>query len=203
MRFIMLSLFLCLANPANASDPTAQDEADLQKATEQCLLEKPEDGTLYCLEASVSAALLYADACDAGNYDACVKYAVNMVTTNETQGDFEPIGLMLETGCNALHGLSCAYLGSMFGSGWRGNGVMDLGPGLEKNMKNARFFSGKGCTLDSGLGCYDMGVFSYNGDGAERNGADALRYFSKACNLGYGEEACANRDLVQGEMAGQ
>jgi TPR repeat protein len=194
---------LPIASPANAAQSSSDDEAALQKSTEQCLLEKPEDGTAYCLQASVEAALLYADKCEAKDYDACVLYADNMATTNETRGDFTQIGVMLEDGCNALHAQSCSALGSVFATGWRGKSVMDLGPGLEKDFKNALFFSGKGCTLGNALACSDMGVLHYNGDGVEKNLSEAVRYFTKACEIRQGLDACSYRDLVAKELEGK
>jgi TPR repeat protein len=197
-------LFGAVDSPAwaVAGGAPSEDEASLQQSTEQCLLEKPDDGTVYCMQAAIEAALLYADKCEAKDFDTCVKYADNQMTTNETRGDFTPIGVILEDGCNALHAESCAALGSVFTSGWRGNSVLDLAPGLEIDFKNARFFADKGCTLGSVLGCALMGVMSHNGDGAEQNLDEARRFFAKACEMG-DDDSCAYGEMLKAESAGQ
>ena len=196
-----LSFCLSAANPALSADDIADKEADLANRMKLCETEQREGGdTLHCVAASLAAGILYEESCDAGNVVHCTKYAFNMIETDSTSGDFQGIGQRLEKGCNGRVAIACTELSLHFRNGWRGKSIFASGSGLEADPKNAMEFAYRGCDLESALACQYMWVHAYNGLGMEKNVADALIYFNRACDFGGEADVCATRDAIKAEL---
>ena len=196
-----LSLCLSFANPAFADETEAAAEADLAERMTLCTKEQAEGGnTLYCAAAALAAGILYEESCDAGNVVHCTKYAFNMIETDSTRGDFQPIGERLEKGCNGRVAIACTELSLHFRNGWRGKSIFASGSGLEANPKQAMEFAYRGCDLESATACHYMGVHAYTGLGMDKNVKDALIYFNRACDFGGEADVCASRDAIKAEL---
>ncbi|MGL2503631.1 tetratricopeptide repeat protein [Helicobacter pylori] len=59
----------------------------------------------------------------------------------------------------------------------------------KQDFSKARKYFERACGLNNGMGCGNLGVLYYNGDGVKRDSKKADQYFSKACKLG-DQEAC-------------
>jgi len=59
----------------------------------------------------------------------------------------------------------------------------DLFQDLGKLEQAVEFFA-KSCLLETGAGCFNLGVAFTNGEGAEQDDFKAAEFFSKACSLG-------------------
>ena len=195
-----LSLCLSATNPAISADTVADKEAELAEETELCLNEMPEDGTLFCASASLAAGLLYEESCNAGALADCHKYAINMIETDITDGDFQTIGQLFEKGCNGGFAESCTQLSYHFRSGWTAKSEHAAGQGLAKDPTLARLFAQSGCDLGSATACHYMGVHAYNGVGMAKDVKAALGYFNKVCEAGGDKDVCANRDAIKVEL---
>ena len=198
--FAALSLSLSLANPVFADETEAAAEADLAERMKLCETEQKDGGTLYCAAASLAAGILYEESCDAGDVVHCTKYAFNMIETDSTRGDFQPIGQRLEKGCNGRVAIACTELSLHFRNGWRGKSIFASGSGLEADPKHAMEFAYRGCDLESALACQYMGVHAYTGLGMDKNVADALIYFNRACDFGGEADVCSTRDGIKAEL---
>jgi uncharacterized protein len=200
-----LTVCLSLAIPALAADTEATAEAaaeaDLAERMKLCETEQKEGGgTLYCVAAALAAGILYEESCDAGNVVHCTKYAFNMIETDSTSGDFQPIGERLEKGCNGRVAIACTELSLHFRNGWRGKSIFASGSGLQADPKQAMEFAYRGCDLESATACHYMGVHAYTGLGMEKNAKDAVIYFSRACDFGGEADVCATRDAIKAEL---
>lgn len=196
-----LGLCLSATNPAFSADDFSAKEADLADRMKLCETEQKEGGnTLYCAAAALAAGILYEESCDAGNVVHCTKYAFNMIETDSTSGDFQPIGERLEKGCNGRVAIACAELSLHFRNGWRGKSIFASGSGLTADPKNAMEFAYRGCDLESATACHYMGVHAYTGLGMDKNVADALIYFNRACDFGGEADVCATRDAIKAEL---
>ncbi|WP_407918782.1 tetratricopeptide repeat protein [Helicobacter pylori] len=56
---------------------------------------------------------------------------------------------------------------------------------MKRDLIKAAYFYSKACDLKEGMGCGNLGVLYYNGDGVKRDSKKADQYFSKACKLGF------------------
>ena len=195
-----LSLGLSATNPAFGADTVADKEADLAERNKLCLSEKPDDGTMYCASAALAAGLLYEESCIAGALADCHKYAVNMIETDITDGDFQTIGQLFEKGCNGGFAESCTQLSYHFRSGWTARSEIATGLGLAKDPTLARMFAQSGCNLGSATACHYMGVHAYNGVGMAKDVKAALGYFNKVCEAGGDKDICASRDAIKAEL---
>ena len=195
-----LSLCVSATNPAFSAETVADKEADLAERTELCLAEKPTDGTMYCASASLAAGILHVDSCNAGSLADCHKYAINMVETDITDGDFQIIGQLFEKGCNGGFAESCTRLSYHFRSGWKGKSELATGQGLARDPTLARMFAQSGCDLGSATACHYMGVHAYNGTGMAKDVKAALGFFNKVCEAGGDKDVCETRDVIKAEL---
>jgi TPR repeat protein len=198
----IIALSLSATNPALSADTVADKETELAKETERCLAEKPEDGTLFCASAALAAGILYEDSCNAGALADCHKYAINMIETDITDGDFQAIGQLFEKGCNGGFAESCTQLSYHFRSGWTARSEIATGLGLAKDPTLARMFAQSGCDLGSATACHYMGVHAYNGLGMAKDVKAALGYFNNVCEAVGDADICANRDAIKAELGG-
>ena len=202
--YAVLGLSLSLPIPALAADTEAAEaagETDLAERMKLCETEQKDGGgTLYCAAAALAAGILYEESCDAGNVVHCTKYAFNMIETDITSGDFQRIGERLERGCNGRVAIACTELSLHFRNGWRGKSIFASGSGLEADPKLAMEFAYRGCDLESATACHYMGVHAYTGLGMNKNVADALIYFNRACDFGSEADVCATRDAIKAEL---
>ncbi|GHR33021.1 tetratricopeptide repeat protein [Helicobacter pylori] len=58
-----------------------------------------------------------------------------------------------------------------------------------KDYIQAKKYFKKACDLNNSVGCGNLGVLYYNGDGVKRDSKKAVQYISKACKLGV-QEIC-------------
>ena len=195
-----LSLCVSATNPALSADAVADKEADLAERTELCLNEKPDDGTLYCAAASLAAGILYEENCDAGALADCHKYAINMVETDITDGDFQTIGQLFEKACNGGFAESCTQLSYHFRSGWTAKSEFASGLGLAQDPTLAVDFAQRGCDLGSATACHYIGVHAYNGLGMTKDVKAALGFFTKVCEAGGDKDVCDTRDVIKAEL---
>ena len=197
-----LSLCLSANNPTISADTVADKEAELAEETELCLAEKPEDGTLFCASAALAAGLLYEESCYAGALADCHKYAVSMIETDITDGDFQTIGQLFEKACNGGFAESCTQLSYHFRSGWTAKSEAATGLGLARDPTLARMFAQMGCDLGSATACHYMGVHAYNGVGMTKDVKAALGYLNKVCEAGGDKDICSTRDAIKAELGG-
>jgi TPR repeat protein len=198
-RALFASLCVVTTTPVFAVQDAPINEAELTKTMELCATEKADDGTLYCLQGALNAGILYEESCDKGNFENCHKYAVNMLETHITKGDFQDIGVLFEKACNGGFAESCTKLSFYFREGWRGASIFDPGTGLEPDLKLAVDFAKRGCTLGSTLACYYAGVHAYNGLGMDADVKAAIGYFDRVCAPNSSEAVCAQLDDLRKE----
>ncbi|GAA7455480.1 hypothetical protein Yangon222_04600 [Helicobacter pylori] len=59
----------------------------------------------------------------------------------------------------------------------------------KQDFSKAKGYFEKACGLNNGMGCKNLGVLYYNGDGVKQDSKKAVALFEKACKLGY-KKAC-------------
>jgi hypothetical protein len=65
-----------------------------------------------------------------------------------------------------------------------------------KDYKNAQKLFTKACDGGDAVGCYNLGLMYFNGQGVKQSKSLALKYFAVSCDMKY-ENACYNYTVLK------
>ena len=142
-------------------------------------------------------------------------FCMNAYASNECERlvkseNYEEAISVCKEACNQDNGISCRFLGQLYHLGYGekqsypkessaydyykkacklNDGFGCIGSGmLAYDYGEAKRYYEKACRLNDndGIGCRNLGLSYYNGEGVRRNYSTAKNYFEKACNLNDG-----------------
>jgi len=120
------------------------------------------------------ALMLFAKACDSGNFQGCSNLGVMYSHGQGVLKDKMIAAELYAKACKGGYSKGCSHLGYMYANG----------EGVEQDQKKAIALYTIACDGLDPIGCRDLGAFYFNGQGVRQNKYTAKEYYGKACDLG-------------------